>query len=132
MARKIRRRGEGTIRQRPDGVWEARITLPNGKRKSLYAPTEEALLAKLRQAPRAELTIWNPQEADAFLVATWEHPFHALYVLALTTGMRQGELLGLRWGDVDFKAGTLAVRRALQWQRGTGLVFTEPKTPRSR
>ena len=52
MARKIRRRGEGTIRQRPDGVWEARLTLPDGKRKSLYAPTEDALLSKLRQAQR--------------------------------------------------------------------------------
>ena len=46
--------------------------------------------------------------------------------------MRQGELLGLRWSDIDFRSGTLAVRRALQWQRGIGLVFTEPKTARSR
>ena len=84
------------------------------------------------KAPRAELTVWSPQEADTFLVATREHPLHALYVLALTTGMRQGELLGLRWSDIDLNAGTLAVRRALQWQRGTGLVFTEPKTARSR
>jgi integrase len=53
-------------------------------------------------------------------------------VLALTTGMRQWELLGLKWADVDFNAGTLAVRRALQWQRGIGLAFTEPKTARSR
>ncbi len=84
------------------------------------------------KAPRAELTIWNPEEADAFLLATREHRMHALYVLALTTGMRQGELLGLKWADIDLNTGTLAVRRALQWQRGNGLVFTEPKTARSR
>lgn len=84
------------------------------------------------RAARAELTVWSPQEADRFLLATREHPLHALYVLALTTGMRQGELLGLRWGDVDLKAGTLGVQRALQWQRGAGIVFTEPKTARSR
>ena len=42
------------------------------------------------------------------------------------------ELLGLKWTDIDFGAGTLAVRRALQWQRGIGLVFVEPKTARSR
>ena len=57
---------------------------------------------------------------------------HARYVLALTTGMRQGELLRLKWADIDLNTGTLAVRRALQWQRGIGLVFTEPKTARSR
>lgn len=84
------------------------------------------------KAPRAELTTWNPEEADAFLLATREHRMHALYVMALTTGMRQGELLGLKWADIDFNTGTLAVRRALQWQRGNGLVFTEPKTARSR
>lgn len=53
-------------------------------------------------------------------------------MLALTTGMRQGELLGLKWADIDVSAGTLAVRRALQWQRGNGLAFVEPKTARSR
>jgi integrase len=248
MARKIRRRGEGTIRQRPDGVWEARLTLPGGKRKSLYAPTEDALLTKLRRAQRdledgvnlsaetmtvaqfldkwlaasvkpsvktktyegyesivrvrvvprlgrkkltkltaldlqslytdlaslglsarsvhhthrvlhrafvqavrwnliarnpcdgaqgprvtrSEMQVWTPEEADVFLQATRDHRMHALYALALTTGMRQGELLGLKWGDVDLTAGILAVRRSLQWQRGNGYAFVEPKTARSR
>src|SRR5215204_2129704 len=84
------------------------------------------------KVPRAELTIWSPSDADRFLLTTREHRMHPLYVLAWTTGMRQGELLGLKWSDVEFNAGTLAVRRALQWQRGVGLVFTEPKTARSR
>jgi integrase len=84
------------------------------------------------KAPRAEMSVWNAGEADAFLIATREQRMHGLYVLALTTGMRQGELLGLKWTDIDFTAGTLAVRRALQWQRGNGLVFVEPKTARSR
>jgi integrase len=87
------------------------------------------------QAPRvarAEMRSWTPEQADAFLISTREHRMHALYILALTTGMRQGELLGLRWSDIDWNAGTLAVRRALQWQRGIGLAFVEPKTTRSR
>jgi integrase len=54
---------------------------------------------------------------------------HALYALAITTGMRQGELLALRWTDVDLKAGTLAVRHTLQ--RRTP-VLAEPKTDRAR
>jgi integrase len=84
------------------------------------------------KVPRAELTVWGAGDADAFLLATREHRMHGLYVLALTTGMRQGELLGLKWADIDFDTGTLAVRRALQWQRGIGLAFVEPKTARSR
>ena len=81
---------------------------------------------------RAEMKVWTPEEADTFLCATDEHRMHALYVLALTSGMRQGELLGLKWSDINWSAGTLAVRRALQWQRGIGLVLVEPKTARSR
>jgi integrase len=84
------------------------------------------------KAPRPELNVWRPDEADAFQQAVRAHQRHALYVLALTTGMRQGELLGLKWADIDVNAGSLAVRRALQSQRGVGLVFTEPKTARSR
>jgi integrase len=84
------------------------------------------------RATRSEMKVWTPEQADAFLIATRKHPSHALYMLALTTGMRQGELLGLKWGDLDLSAGTLAVRRTLQRQRGKGLVFEEPKTARSR
>ncbi|MDE3096178.1 MAG: site-specific integrase, partial [Chloroflexota bacterium] len=55
----------------------------------------------------------------------------AVYVLALTTGARQGELLALRWRDVDLERGTMQVRTSLQWTKA-GPVFSEPKTPRSR
>ena len=46
--------------------------------------------------------------------------------------MRLGELLGLRWEDVDLDAGRLAVRRALQRRPGVGLEFIEPKSARAR
>jgi integrase len=55
----------------------------------------------------------------------------ALYVLAIHTGLRQGELLGLRWEDVDLESGTLRVRRTLVTARG-GPVLMAPKTKRSR
>jgi integrase len=85
------------------------------------------------KATRTEMKVLFPEQARAFLVATAEHPAHALYVLAITTGMRAGELLGLQWGDVNLDAGRLAVRRALQQQNGgKGLVFVTPKTARSR
>jgi integrase len=84
------------------------------------------------KATRSEMRVLAPEQVNTFLAATREHPARALYALAVTTGMRQGELLGLRWQDVDLDAGRLAVRQALQRQRGNGLVFVEPKTPRSR
>lgn len=62
-------------------------------------------------------------------------PLHALWVTAAWTGMRQGELLGLRWEDVDLERGSLVVRRSLSrlpGKRGTRYVLTEPKTDRSR
>ena len=53
------------------------------------------------------------------------------FVLALTTGMRRGEVLGLRWSDIDTAAGTLRVSRSLQ-RIGKVLVVGEPKSDRSR
>lgn len=84
------------------------------------------------QAIRKELCILNQEQVTTMLDATRDHPWHALYALAVTTGMRLGELLGLRWSDVDLESGRLAVRRALQRQNVAGLVFIEPKTARSR
>jgi integrase len=83
-------------------------------------------------APRyrkREFSVLTMDQAAHFLDTTRDHPQHALYVVALTTGMRQCELLGLRWADVDLDAGRLRVCRALQ--RGNPPMFTEPKTPRS-
>ncbi len=61
-----------------------------------------------------------------------ETRWHPLWVLLGTTGLRIGEALGLKWSDVDLLAGRLQVRRALQRQRGRGLVFVEPKSVTSR
>jgi integrase len=52
MAAKRRGHNEGSIRQRADGTWEARLSLPNGKRRSLYAKTRKETQDKLRAAQR--------------------------------------------------------------------------------
>jgi integrase len=57
--------------------------------------------------------------------------FEALWLCAPTLGLRKGELLGLRWTDIDFDAGTLRVRQALQ-RVGGRLLLVEPKTSLSR
>jgi integrase len=81
---------------------------------------------------RTEMKVLTPEQARTFLHQTAEHPCHALYVLAITTGMRAGELLGLKWEDIDLEAGKLTIRRALQQQNSSGLVFVTPKTKGSR
>ena len=55
----------------------------------------------------------------------------ALYVLALTTGLRRGELLALRWDDIDLGSRQLHVRRAMQREDGK-LQIAEPKTSSAR
>lgn len=65
--------------------------------------------------------------------AAREDRLAALYVLAVTCGLRQGELLGLRWDDVDLETGAMLVRRQLQRMRdGSGLAFLPLKNPESR
>jgi integrase len=78
------------------------------------------------------MRVLTAEQADVLMTYTQEHTAHALYVLALSTGMRIGELLGLRWEDIDFDGERLFVRRALQRQNANGIVFIEPKTSRLR
>ncbi|MFD4788153.1 tyrosine-type recombinase/integrase [Streptomyces sp. NPDC058459] len=63
-----------------------------------------------------------------FLAATRGHRLYALFELALHTGLRKGELLGLRREDLDLTAGTAAIRRALQRTNSGGLTALLAKT----
>lgn len=76
-----------------------------------------------------EIRPLTADEARAFLEGVSGDRFRALYVAAIGTGLRQGELLALRWQDVDLEAGTLTVRHSLQ--RGTR-ALAEPKTERAK
>jgi integrase len=76
---------------------------------------------------REEVEVFNPQEVRALLSAAKHDRLEALWILALTTGLREGELLGLQACDVDLRAGTLRVTRAVY----NGVVGT-PKSKRSR
>jgi integrase len=70
-------------------------------------------------------------EARRLLDAAHADRLEALYVLTIHCGLRQGELLGLRWEDVDLEAGMLQVRRTLTVTKD-GPAFTPPKTAKSR
>jgi integrase len=78
-----------------------------------------------------EITPLNPYQARAFLAAAHGDRFEALYVLAVHCGLREGELLGLKWDDVDLESGMLRVRRTLSETR-TGCVFEPPKNAKGR
>lgn len=93
-------------------------------------------VARLVTPPKAERPTIRPftvEEARRLLATVrWTvRRLEALYVLALTLGLRQGELLGLAWEDVDLDRGVLTIRHQLQWLDGRW-ALTEPKTRRSR
>src|SRR5947209_5129385 len=66
-----------------------------------------------------------------FLEAIRDHRHEALFIAALTMGLRFGEALALRWTDIDTEAGTLSVRYQLQ-RRDGALTLVETKTEKSR
>ena len=67
-------------------------------------------------------------EARKFLATANGHRLQSLFELALHTGLRKGELLGLRWEDLDLDAGTAAIRRTLQRTSTGGLTTLPTKT----
>ena len=90
-----------------------------------------ALLAVPPRLARREMTTLSPEQARQLLQAAAGDRLEALYTLALSTGMRQGELLALRWRDVNLGSGALRVVGTLQ-QTPHGFRVCEPKTARSR
>lgn len=71
-------------------------------------------------------------QAQQLLSVAQGDRLEALYVLALTTGMREGELLGLKWGDVNWGEETIYIQRTVKRVAGYGMVVSEPKTRAGR
>lgn len=78
-----------------------------------------------------EINPLSAEEAHRLIEAAREDPLEALYVLAIHSGMRQGELLALKWDDIDLESGTVNVKRTLTKDRGK-LLFGEPKSVKGR
>ncbi len=80
-----------------------------------------------------EAKTWDARQVAAVLgAAARSDDLEALWRLALLTGMRRGELLGLRWADLDLDRGALAVRRTMSRGADSRLVVGEPKTASGR
>lgn len=107
-------------------------------RTALTAACREELIARnvagLVEPPRAktrELNPWTLDETLDFLAAARKDPLYAAFVLAITMGLRRGEIVGLRWVDVDLENRVLYVRQQTQRRRGV-LYDDDPKGRRRR
>src|SRR5262249_6252461 len=78
-----------------------------------------------------EIDILTAEQINDVIVKLEGHALHSIVVLALATGMRRGELLALRWGDVDLDIATLKVERSLE-ESDRGLRFKAPRTKHER
>ncbi|MFF5427039.1 MULTISPECIES: tyrosine-type recombinase/integrase [unclassified Streptomyces] len=107
-------------------------------RTALSAACREELIvrnvAKLVEPPRAavrDLSPWSLDETLNFLAAARRDPLYAAFVLAIAMGLRRGEIVGLRWNDIDLENRVLLVRQQVQRRRGV-LYNDETKGRRSR
>ena len=135
----------------PADVQAAAARLPETLAPSTRRRTFDTLRAALRQAvewglvarnpltgikppsaPVKEMRVWTEDQATRFLEAAESSRYYALLYLALATGMRSGELLGLVWNDIDFAAGTITIRRTLAGVSGGAPVWQDPKTRAAR
>lgn len=88
--------------------------------------------ARPPRVPHRPIAYLTGPDLHRLLAATREHEYGPIYALAATTGLRQGELLGLSWDDVDLIGGTLTVRRSMAMDGAGGWELAEPKSARSR
>ncbi|MDQ6780539.1 MAG: site-specific integrase [Candidatus Eremiobacteraeota bacterium] len=84
---------------------------------------------KYEPAPRRTL---SPDEADRLLRAAKMTPYHSLFYVALVTGMRQGEIFGLRWDCVDLESAYIYVRATLTRDKENEAHLSPPKASRQR
>ena len=123
----------------PRTASHARVTL----RRALADAVRDGLVhrnvAALARPPRVTRRTIEPghdyleaAQLRRLLAVAAEYRIGALVTVAATTGLRQGELLGLSWDDIDWTAGTLTVRRTMARAWGGGFELSAPKTGRSR
>ncbi|MBK9166255.1 MAG: site-specific integrase [Bryobacterales bacterium] len=94
-------------------------------------PRNVAALVEPPSISRPQIQTFTPQQARQFLAACEGDRLEALFAVTVALGLRQGEVLGLRWQDINFEAGTLEVSGALQ-RVDKKLVRVEPKTDAGR
>jgi integrase len=94
-------------------------------------PRNVSSLTKPPRVATHEMKVYSPEEVDTLLTAAKGHRLEAMFALAVSTGMREGEIIALKWPDVDLAKGTLQVRRGRQ-RTLSGYVDGNPKTDSGR
>ncbi len=118
----------------PTTVRHLHAMLHNALRQAVRQGILSRNVADLVDVPKMRprmMTTLSSDEVRALIDASASERLGAGVVLAVTTGLRRGELLALRWRDVDVERGQLQVRASLQWTKD-GATFSEPKTAQSR
>jgi len=95
-------------------------------------PCQDIILPRDERDDEEELHALDAGQARLLLDAARGTDLEALVTVALATGLRRGELLALKWSDIDFERGILRVQRQLTWNAGEGYRETTPKTKGSR
>ena len=88
--------------------------------------------ARVAAAEDTEVDIPSPSEIAAVLDELRDNPIFPIVALALASGARRGEILGLRWTDINMDTGTVTIVRSLEKTVKYGLKFTKPKTKYGR
>lgn len=86
----------------------------------------------LPKQTRHEIQPLTEEQARHLLKAARGHSLEGLLILAVTTGMREGELLALRWRDINFDNRSLHIQHSMGYVPGKGYLEFEPKTPKGR
>lgn len=95
--------------------------------------TNATSMVELPKIVRREMSVLSREECAKFLEEARTDRWYVVFSLALASGMRPEEYLGLQWKDVDLASGTITIQRALVWSRkGGGWTLEEPKTSKSR
>jgi integrase len=94
-------------------------------------PAERAKPPRPHRRAASDIQAWNPEELGAFLTAVGQERLSAIWRLAAMTGMRRGEVLGLRWSDIDLNAARLSVRHGVV-AVGYAVVESTPKSHNAR
>jgi integrase len=89
-------------------------------------------MTTLPKVQRKELKTLDDYQVRQLLQAAEGTRMRVLFRIAVTTGLRQGEILGLKWSDLDWQTGRLQIQRQVQRRKGEGLVFCEPKSASGR
>jgi integrase len=90
--------------------------------------TNVAKKVKLPKIEKKEMSVWDIEDVKKFLEVAKQDQNYIAFHLAITTGMRQGEILGLRWKDIDFDKGVLYVRQTLSRDGKTLLTGAKTKS----